>query len=373
MSTYYSPSDYVRNYAINYSLGNGYYTTSAKVAELLQVPDFSATTTPTHAEVGEFIKRVEDYMDGSTKTSWRRILYEKEHHNFTTGLGHYPVAHYKDYVGFVQLDNHRASKLIRLDIWEGNKWTNICGAEASVTFDDFTAIIGGTTTINLRLPNSGLVFNLLAGTTNSRFNSTFGNKTAAEELVSLINERFPSSTFELTGASAGKSQTDTTGAKQVSDFFYACIDSEDSNKVLISSLLPSDDGANCNIYLNGSTSTTTSQGITVSEFTDKQQSGRMNDWWKITREGRIFFRDKFPYITSNSVRVTYFSGSSRVPASISDIATKLVACEVLRSDDATVLITESGNQISVKEKYDLLRTEALEMLQGKKEAVFLIE
>lgn len=137
--------------------------------------------------------------------------------------------------------------------------------------------------------------------------------------------------------------------------------------------MPSDDGANCNIYLNGSTSTTTAQGITVSEFTDKQQSGRMNDWWKITREGRIFFRDKFPYITSNSVRVTYFSGSSRVPASISDIATKLVACEVLRSDDATVLITESGNQISVKEKYDLLRTEALEMLQGKKEAVFLIE
>jgi hypothetical protein len=58
---------------------------------------------------------------------------------------------------------------------------------------------------------------------------------------------------------------------------------------------------------------------------------------------------------------------------ITDIATKLVACEILRSDDATVLITESGNQISVKEKYDLLRTEALEMLAGKKEGVVLIE
>ena len=45
-----------------------------------------------------------------------------------------------------------------------------------------------------------------------------------------------------------------------------------------------------------------------------------------------------------------------------------VACQV-----ATVLITESGNQISVKEKYDILRKEAMEMVDGKKEGVFLIE
>ena len=324
MAKFYSPSDYT---AINpnYAIGNGYYTTSAKVAELLQIPDFSATTTPMHSEVGEFIKRIEDLID------------EK----------------------FVQLDRHSISKMIRIDIWQGNQWTNICGAEASVTMSDYTSMISGTTTINLRLPNSGLIFNLLSGTTNSRFDSTYGNKTAAEELVSLINERFPSSTSALTGASAKKAQTDSTGAKQVSDFFYATLDSENSNRVLISSLLPSDDGANCSIYLNGSSSTTTAQGVSVSGFTDKEDAGRMNEWWKIDREGRIFFRDKWPYIHLNSVRATYFAGSGRVPAIITDAATKLVACEILRSDDATVLITESGNQISVKEKYELLRTELL--------------
>ena len=99
----------------------------------------------------------------------------------------------------------------------------------------------------------------------------------------------------------------------------------------------------------------------------------MDDWWKIGREGRIFFRDKFPYIHLNSIRATYFAGSGTVPAQITDAATKLVACEILRSDDATVLITESGNQISVKEKYDILRKEAMEMVDGKKEGVFLIE
>ena len=372
MAQYKSPSD-TTTINPNYSTGRGYYTTADKVAELLQIPPFSANTTPMHSEVGEFIKRVEDFIDSKTKTSWRRLLYEKEHHNFTVGTGHYPVGAWRDYLGFVQLDRHSISKMIRLDIWEGSRWTNICGAEASVTLNDYTSMVSGTSQINLKLPNNGLVFNLLAGTTNSRFDSTYGNKTAAMELVSLINEKYPSGTASLTGATQAKGQTDSTGAKQVSDFFYACLDSEDSSKVLISSLLPSDDGANCSIYLNGSSSTTSAHGLEVSAFTDKEDSGRMNEWWKIGREGRIFFRDKYPYIHLNSVRATYYAGSGTVPAVITDAATKLVACEILRSDDATVLITESGNQISVKEKYELLRTEAMEIVNGKQEGVFLIE
>ena len=370
--TYKSPSDTT---VINpdYSAGRGYYTTADKVAELLQIPPFTATTTPMHSEVGEFIKRIEDFIDGKTKTSWRRLLYQDEHHDFTVGVGHYPAGRWRDYLGFVQLDRHSLAKIIRLDIWEGSKWTNICGAEASVTMNDYTSMQNGTTTINLRLPNNGLVFNLLAGTTNSRFDTTYGNKTSARELVSLINENYPSSTASLTGATQAKGQTDSTGAKQVSDFFYACLDSENSNKVLISSLLPSDDGADCTIYLNGNSSTSSEHGITVGGFTDKEDSGRNNEWWKINREGRIFFRDKYPYIHLNSVRATYFAGDGNIPATITDAATKLVACEVLRSDDATVLITESGNQISVKEKYDILRKEAMEIVNGKKEGVFLLE
>ena len=357
MAKYSSPSDFT---AVNpnYATGLGYYTTAAKVAELLQVPDFTSTTTPMHSEVGEFIKRVEDFIDEKAGTSWRRLLYKDEHHNFTFGTGHYPTTYWRDYV----------QKIIALDVWQGNTWLNLASAEASVTMDDYTAMASGTTTIALRLPNSGLVFNLLAGTTTSRFDSTYGNKTAAEELVALINETFPAKTSHLTGAVAAKAQTDSTGAKTVSDFFYATIDTEDSNKVRIISLLPSDDGANCTLSVSP-----TDDGITVSTFTDKENAGRMNDWWKIDREGRIFFRTKFPYVQLNSVRVTYLAGSGRVAGIISDIATKLAACEILRSDDATVLITESGNQISVKEKYDLLRAEALDMLAGKKEDVVLIE
>jgi hypothetical protein len=367
MATYSSPSDYT---AINpnYATGLGFYTTAAKVAELLQVPDFDANTTPMASEVGEFIKRVEGFIDDKTGTSYRRIMYKDEHHNFTFGTGHYPATYWRDYVGFVQLDRHNIQKIVRLEVWQGNTWLNLASAEAIVDMDDYTAMASGTTTIALRLPNSGLTFNLLAGTTSSRFDTTYGNKTAAEELVALINETFPSKTADMTGATAPKSQTDTTGAKNVSDFFYASVDSENSSRVYITSLLPGDDGANCSITVSP-----TDDGITVTDFTDKEDSARMNEWWKIDREGRIFFRTKFPYVQLNSIKITYLAGSSRVPAVISDAATKLVACEILRSDDATVLITESGNQISVKEKYDLLRAEALELINGKKEDVVLIE
>ena len=70
MAKYSSPSDFT---AVNpnYATGLGYYTTAAKVAELLQVPDFTSTTTPMHSEVGEFIKRVEDFIDeGPENQGW---------------------------------------------------------------------------------------------------------------------------------------------------------------------------------------------------------------------------------------------------------------------------------------------------------------
>ena len=159
----------------------------------------------------------------------------------------------------------------------------------------------------------------------------------------------------------------------MSKFFYATVDSEDATKVLITSTLLGEDGANCSIYLNGSTSTTTAHGLTVSSFTDEEEMKRMGDWWSINNEGRIFFRTNFPYMENNTIKVSYIAGEPRVPGIICDAATKLVACEVLRADDQTVLIAETGANIDTKGKYDLLKQEAEELLKISKETVFFIE
>jgi len=51
----------------------------------------------------------------------------------------------------------------------------------------------------------------------------------------------------------------------------------------------------------------------------------------------------------------------------------LAAAEILRHDDQTILIAETGGNISTKEKYDILRKEAMEILDGKKDLLYLID
>ena len=99
----------------------------------------------------------------------------------------------------------------------------------------------------MQLPNSGTSFVADASTDGSpltdEFEVTFGKKTAVSELAHLINEEFPSSTSQFTKATAAKSLA--VGNLVVSDYFYAQKDSEDGTTLLISSLLPSDDGSDC--------------------------------------------------------------------------------------------------------------------------------
>ena len=51
----------------------------------------------------------------------------------------------------------------------------------------------------------------------------------------------------------------------------------------------------------------------------------------------------------------------------------LVAAELLRHDDQTILIAETGGNISTKEKYDILTKEAYDILKGKADMVFLLD
>tara|TARA_R110000824_G_scaffold196128_3_gene379160 strand:+ start:4010 stop:5077 length:1068 start_codon:yes stop_codon:yes gene_type:complete len=352
---YSSPSDYT---SINpsYSNGRGYYTDVTKVENLLQIPVLSGSTNPSIGDVGEFIQRIEDYIDTRTGTSFRSITYVNEYHEFDFRGGVYP-RYWSDYVGFVQLQQAYIQKLLRLEVWQGSSWRNLASATALITVDSSNT--GVNSTVVLGLPN-GTSITLDEGTTAAQFNNTFGPKTTAQEIVYLINETFPTNTASVTGAIAAKSDSESP-----SKYFYATVDTEDERKVIISSLLPSDDGSACTIAVTGT-------GLTASGFTDDEEMARLGQHWKIGDEGRIFFRTTFPYLRQNSIRVTYIAGKPRVPGMISDAATKLVACEILRHDDQTVLISETGAQIDTKGKYDVLKAEADVLLNLGQETVYFI-
>ena len=352
------PSDTAIN-AADYSNGVGYYTDMTRITDLLGIAPFTTSTIPTLANIGELIRYAEDYIDEFTRESWRPMLVEKEFHDFDfdwNRMYRYNKNYrYTDYVGFIRLHYENVRKIIRMSAWKGSSWNELAGATCVITISDYTQIIS----LALQLPNTGTTYTLTAGSNASTFNNTYGNVTAAQELVYLINEQLPVNTREFT------SQDGKKNGSGVSKFFHASL--EDDNTILISSLLPSDDGKNCTATVDGS-------GISSSSFTDNETRGRNNDWWVIESDGAILFRSQYPYQQKHSLKITYQTGGQRVPAIITEAATKLVCCELMSSDDNTILLGENVQSgLDIKTKFDTYRADVDKILKMKKRLIYLID
>lgn len=427
-----SPSDFT-SIDPDYSAGKGFYTDADSIADMLQIPAFSTSTNPTLAQVGSIIKRVEGIVDDKVKRSYRPIIYQDEVHNFQF-IRHPMQSYYGGYVGFIQLDTMKLRKVISLRVWQGNSYKEIASAQASIKLlDNFRDIHS----IALQLPNGGEEFEMVKGSGNDKYDATFGVKTTVKDIVHLITEEFPASTSQFTGATASKALT-SSGGKNISDFFFALKNSEDSAQILVSSLLSGEDGSDCKVKVRIADQTcTTTNGdaivtvvdstnmvvgmevsgtgipanttissitdsttieldksatadgsnsltftavnlsipnlVTIEAFTDKQDMKRLGSFWAIGDEGKIYFLKDYPYHTQNSIVISYIAGSGRVPSAIHEATTKLVCAEILRHDDQTILIAETGANISTKEKYDILRQEAMDTLKGKSDLVYFIE
>ena len=355
------PSDTAIN-AANYTGGVGYYTDMTRVTDLLGIAPFTTGTIPTLAHVGELIRYAEDYIDEYTRESWRPMTIEKEFHDFDFDwyrMYRYNKNYrYTDYVGFVRLHYENVRKIIRMSAWKGSGWNELAGATTTVTISDYTNV----TNVVLRLSNSGTTYTLPAATGDAGFNKLYGNVTTAQELVYLINEQLPVNTREFTGQNGKKSLSG------VSKFFHASL--EDDNTVLISSLLPGDDGKNCTIQCSGSGISPT----TLTNFTDNEAKGRNKDWWIIEPDGTILFRSQYPYQQKHSLKITYQTGGQRVPAIITEAATKLVCCELMSEDDNTILLGENNNSgLDIKTKFDTYRADVDKILAMKKRLIYLVD
>ncbi len=359
-----SKSDYTTGAVTDYGNGIGYYTKHQDVSELLQIGSFNDNTTPTHGAIGRIIKRVEGKIDDKLKVSFRPEIIEKEIHDFDMSrMAAYPVQPWKDYVGFIQLNSEKISKILRLEVWQGDKYVDM--ASASCIYTPQSTIQSSGYSIKLQVGDTNVW--VLTDNVHTGFFDQFGQKTTVLEICAAINEVFPSKTAPFTGATVAKSVPITTGTRNISDFFYAC-PTEDGTGVYISSKLPSDAGTICKL-----TETVGGVAQTPINFTDNESGGRTEEFWTLTDEGKLFFRTEYPHNQKHSVRITYIRGSSKVPAAIHEAATKLVAAEVLVTDDNTILIAETGSNIDLAKKHEILTNEANAILEGKRNLVHLID
>ncbi len=365
-----SDSDYVAGALANYTSGIGYYTSHTEVSDLLQVGAFTSSSTPSIATVGKIIKRVEGRIDESIKLSYRPEIIEKETHNFDAWqLQSYPLTYWKDYVGFIQLNSTKIQKIIRLEVYKGDAYEDL--ASAMVEYTPPADAVNGAFTITLGVgsdADTGYRFVLTKGQANG-FYDLFGQETTVKQICDAINEKYPADTARFTGETSIKEITDAPNGggvtRNISDFFYAS-PSHNGTSVKISSLLPKDAGTICTI-------TATHGTTSSSSFDDKENYGRREDFWTLDGEGKIFFRQDYPYLMPHSVKVTYIRGSKRVPASIHEAATKMVAAEILVHDDNTILINETGANIDLKTKHDILMQEAKAIIDGKKQLIHFID
>ena len=96
---------------------------------------------------------------------------------------------------------------------------------------------------------------------------------------------------------------------------------------------------------------------------------RLRDWWCDYDLGIVYFNNTYPYFQWNSVKATYVYGERYVEKAIEDICTKMVAMDLLLSDDRSVLMPEGTQNIDLGSKYQLFKAQVAETLPRYMEVI----
>ena len=83
--------------------------------------------------------------------------------------------------------------------------------------------------------------------------------------------------------------------------------------------------------------------------------GRLRDWWIDHEMGIIYFNNSYPFFEWNAIKTSYIYGERYVDKAIEDICTKMVAIDLLMSDDRSVLIPEGTQNVDLASKIQLYK------------------
>ena len=111
------------------------YCSSEDVANFLQVPLFTASTTPTNTQVEDLIENNEDYIDSETMHSWRETTISEETHHLE-----FPEYQLRD--GTSIFLNHRLIKTFnsstdKIEVWNGESWEDYLTTRTEGRNQDF--------------------------------------------------------------------------------------------------------------------------------------------------------------------------------------------------------------------------------------------
>ena len=88
----------------------------------------------TKSQVESLIREKQDYIDQVCRMAWRPHLVADEYQNFTT-FKPYRRRYYTDYVGAVYLRNRSIQRILRLSVWQGDKYRELGSSVIKITVD----------------------------------------------------------------------------------------------------------------------------------------------------------------------------------------------------------------------------------------------
>jgi len=109
--------------------------------------------------------------------------------------------------------------------------------------------------------------------------------------------------------------------------------------------------------LNGTTVTQHQFQIDLQGGSSSGDKGRLRDWWLDHEMGIIYFNNSYPFFEWNAIKTSYIYGERYVDKGIEDICTKMVAIDLLMSDDRSVLIPEGTQNVDLAAKIQLYRAD----------------
>ena len=107
--------------------------------------------------------------------------------------------------------------------------------------------------------------------------------------------------------------------------------------------------------LNGLTVTQNILQVDLQGGSSSGDRARLRDYWLDHEMGIVYFNNSYPFFEWNAVKVAYIYGERYVEKAIEDVCTKMVAIELLMSDDRSVLIPEGTQNVDLASKIQLYR------------------
>jgi len=202
----------------------------------------------TKAKVDHVILKMQDRIDNVTHNSWRPYLVSAEYINFDT-YKPYRRRYYTDYVGTAPLLFRNVQQMLRIELWQGADYREICGAEARIKFDDVSDLASAGIYIS---PGNGSVASLEQGTGSGQWRDDFDATTVAQNFADLVNkeDRVNKATVEFSPAFTLEGSTSNVG---VHNEFLATANSDYGTGVVkLTSMRQVKAGETCSIVTTNS-------------------------------------------------------------------------------------------------------------------------